>query len=55
MSVKGRLIQMGNLELPSGEGGDVDKYPYALVISFENPEDIRQALKDGKCEFEFGD
>lgn len=51
---KGKLIQMGLLELPSGEGGDVDKYPYALVIAFDNPEEIRQAIKDGNCEFEFG-
>lgn len=51
---KAKLEIMGRILVASEENyREEHLYPMALLISFDNPEDIRQAIKDGKVEFEF--
>ena len=50
---KGKLKIMGRIEVV--EDDENYKTNLGLLIVFDSPEDIRQALKDGVCEFEFGD
>ena len=40
---------MGDIEVVE-EGGN-QNYPMALLIEFDNPEQIREAIKTGKLEF----
>lgn len=53
MPVKGKLKIMGRIEVV--EDDENYKTDLGLLIVFENAEEIRQALKDGVCEFEFGE
>ncbi len=43
---------MGGIDVINLDG-DIDNYPMALLIEFDNAEDIRQAIKNGSVEFEF--
>jgi hypothetical protein len=54
--VRGALIAMGNLHMvddPEAEGSSSLPYgvPMALVIQFHSKEDIRRAIKEGRCTF----
>lgn len=51
--VRGNLRVMGNIELL--EDGDVQAHDMALVITFDNTDDIRTAIQAGVCEFGFMD
>lgn len=52
--IKARLEMMGRIVVESEENsGDQDVFPMALLISFANAEDIRQAIKDGAVTFTF--
>ena len=51
--IKGKLKIMGQIEVV--EDDENYKTNLGLLIVFENTDEIRQALKDGKCEFEFQD
>lgn len=50
---KGKLKIMGNIE--TLEDGNTQEHPMALLIEFDSPEDIRAAIKSGKCEFTFAE
>ena len=50
----GKLIEMGQLATIDDDGTKTE-YKMALVIEFDSPEAIRQAIKDGACSFTFGD
>lgn len=50
--MKGKLKVMGDIETLEPDG-ETFKVNYGLLIEFDSPEDIRQAIKDGTCEFEF--
>ena len=51
---EGKLIEMGQIEI-LGLGDEPNtKYKMALVIEFDSPEDIREAIKEGTCTFRFG-
>lgn len=49
---QGRLIEMGEIKSQDLDGS-VHTYPMALLITFANVEEIRKAIKDGICRFEF--
>lgn len=50
--VMGRLSVMGEIEVKE-LGGESHTYPMALLITFDDKEAVRQAIKDGICRFEF--
>ncbi len=50
---KGKLVIMGEIETVEHDGTQM--HPMALLITFKTKEEIRQAIADGKCEFNFGD
>lgn len=52
--VEGKLVIMGNIAVAEGEG-EIYEHEMALLIEFDNAEDIRQAIKDGEVKFTFGD
>lgn len=52
--VTGKLEVMGRIEIVEDEV-DTYIYPMALLITFDNKEDIRAAIKDGECKFTFGE
>ena len=47
------LEVMGDIQID--EGGELQSYPRALVITFDSNEAIRAAIAAGKCTFEFKD
>lgn len=54
--MKGNVCTMGDLTLlsnPEYDREDWETYEvkFALVIEFKTAHDVRQAIKDGKCEF----
>ena len=51
---KARLVIVGGIEVV-GQDEDNFKHDLAMVLTFENREDIRKAMDDGKCEFTFGE
>ena len=51
--ISGQLKVMGNIDLL--EDGEAQPIDMALVITFDNSEDIRQAIADGQCKFSFGE
>lgn len=48
----GELEVMGDIRIEEGED-HLQPYDKALVITFENPEMIRRAIRDGVCTFSF--
>ena len=50
--VMGQLAIMGEIEVKELDGQGYI-YPMALLVTFEDKEAIRQAIKDGMCRFEF--
>lgn len=51
--ITAKLEVMGNIDVL--EDGSPVNFPMALVLSFDNAEDIRQALKDMEVKFEWKD
>jgi hypothetical protein len=51
-TAQGRLIEMGEIKSADLDG-TLHTYPMALLITFESVEEIRKAIKDGVCRFEF--
>jgi len=54
--VEGNAVIMGNIcviDEPDslGRSDEVDRIAQALVIQFKSKEDIRQAIRDGRCRF----
>lgn len=52
--IKAKIREMGMVmtqEEPDGHPPD-NTYPYALVLQFDSPEQLREALKDNQVEFE---
>jgi hypothetical protein len=49
----GRLIEMGRVTTVDAEGAKTE-YKMALVIEFASTDEIRQAIKDEKCTFGWG-
>lgn len=48
-----KLIVMGDIQLVEDHDlKEITEIPMALVIQFDSPEDIRQAIGSGKCEFD---
>ena len=45
------LRVMGDIEVM--ESGESQKYEKALVITFESNDDIRAAIREGRCELKF--
>jgi len=50
----GRLIEMGQLTTIDQDGSKTE-YKMALVIEFPSTDEIRKAIKDGKCDFTWGE
>lgn len=51
---KARLIEMGQLTTVDLDGQKVE-YPRALLLTFDDVDAIRAAIRDGKVQFVFGD
>jgi hypothetical protein len=51
-TVIAKLAVMGEIEVKELDG-ESHTYPMALLITFDDKEQIRQAIKDGICRFEF--
>ena len=51
---KARAVIAGSVEVVEHDAPNF-QHPLALVIVFDNAEAIRAALRDGRCEFTFGD
>lgn len=51
---KGKLRIMGQIEVNEPDAGKCE-YKYALLIEFDSPQAIRQAMNDERCEFVFED
>lgn len=51
---EGKLIEMGRIEIVGLEDEPNIKYKMVLVIEFDSPEEIREAIKEGTCTFKFG-
>lgn len=51
----GRLTVMGQIDTVENDGKDVQHHPMALLIEFDSPEAIREAIKLGACTFKFGE
>jgi hypothetical protein len=49
---KGRLIEMGELQTVDLLG-ERHMYPMALLITFKSREEIKRAINEGICRFEF--
>lgn len=52
--IKAKIREVGMImtqEEPSGHPSD-NTYPYGLVLQFDSAEELREALKDNKVEFE---
>ena len=49
----GKLIEMGQLSTVDDDGTKT-QYKFALVIEFNSPDEIRKAISEGQCKFEFG-
>ncbi len=48
-SGKARII--GTI-LTTADDGGVDEFQYAILIEFDTPEELKQALRDQLCSFE---
>lgn len=48
--VTARMRIVGNIDVPGPTG--MDNYPIAMLITFDNPEDARQAMKDEQIKLE---
>jgi len=46
-----KLRVMGDIEVMGS--GEAQKYEKALVITFESNDDIRAAIREGRCELKF--
>lgn len=51
--VKGKLRIIGNIDVTEPDGSDSHHYPMAMLITFDDAEQIRKAITDGVCEYEF--
>lgn len=49
-----KLIEMGQITTV-GLDGEKSEYKMALLIEFDNRDDIRKAIAEGTCEFSFGE
>ena len=52
--VTAKLAIMGEIDVKEPDGS-TQHFPMALLITFDNPEQIRRAIKEGECKFVFGD
>ena len=50
--ITAKLKIMGQISTIEPDG-EVTDFPMALLLEFDTPEDIRQALSDMKCDFTF--
>jgi hypothetical protein len=50
---QGKLVEMGEIKSKDPSDGTVERYPMALLITFDKVEDLRLAIKQGICRFEW--
>jgi hypothetical protein len=47
----GKARILGTIQVPAVDGG-IDEFPYAILIEFDTPEELKQAIRDQLCSFE---
>jgi hypothetical protein len=50
---KGKLRIVGNIDVKEPDGSDGGHFPLAILVTFDSVEEVRKALLDGKCTYEF--
>lgn len=51
---KGQMLMAGEIEVMSLESG-MHTVPMAVLVKFDSADELRKAVKSGRCEFTFGD
>lgn len=53
---KGRMLMAGEIEVQSlDEKVGLHTVPMAVLVTFDSADELRKAVKSGRCEFTFGD